>query len=883
MKKYQPVPPTWAIRLLRIICPAKSFEEIEGDLTEEFYRDLRRFGPKRARREFAWNVVRYARPAIVSRNKYSFHLNTLAMFSNYFKIAWRTVTKNLAYSMINVFGLAFGICACLIIYLVVSYEFSFDRFFPDEDRIFRLEITAKSNDKEARCICVPPPTPFTMRQEVSGIETVAGYFQYDPKISVPDGANPPKHFERQTSSLIIAGPEYFDIFQYRWLAGNPRVIKDPFKVVLSESRAHAYFGSVPAHQMIGKEIIYNDSLQVTVAGVVQDWKENTDFRVTEILSMSTVEGSFLKQVIPMDNWQWYMHSSQAFVKLKKGVSRLQTSDLMTASFRKHIPEDKNAPQRVELMPLPSIHFHNNDHEESKLLTTLYALIGLAGFILILAVINFVNLSTAQSLKRVREIGIRKTLGSYRINIVFQFLVETLVLTAFASTVAILAVKPALSFLGHYIPGGASFDISSPGLWVFILSLTFLTTLLAGFYPAQMASAYRPAISLKGTAGHRGSNKWYLRKGLIVFQFAISLFFIVATLVMRDQIRFMQTKDRGFSTHAIATFRTNWNDRTSRTKMLANELKSIPEIVGVALQSVPPMGFAKMTNMFKYKGDTMVETEVSVKAGNSDFITLYGFRFLAGRNIANGDSLRELVINDYYRKVLGFKNAEAALGSLLYFNDKPYPIVGVVEDFHEQSFHEAIGPAVVGHWNEFEHSVAVKFPEEVVASGRAPEIMAQVEKRFKALFPDEPFNYHFVEEEIQWMHEAEQKTESLMNLSMMITIFISCLGIFGLSMYTAEMRTKEIGVRKVLGASVFNIVISLTNEFIVLIAVGICVATPIAWYFMKDWLSKFAYRIDLSIVEFLAAGAIALSVALITMSFHAIKSARANPVESLRTE
>jgi len=208
---------------------------------------------------------------------------------------------------------------------------------------------------------------------------------------------------------------------------------------------------------------------------------------------------------------------------------------------------------------------------------------------------------------------------------------------------------------------------------------------------------------------------------------------------------------------------------------------------------------------------------------------------------------------------------------------------VVQDFHEQSFHEAIGPAVVGHWTELEHSIAVKLPEEVMANNKASEMMAQVEKRFKTLFPDEPFSYHFVEEEIQWMHEAEQKTESLMNLSMVITIFISCLGIFGLSMYTAEMRTKEIGVRKVLGASVMNVVASLTKEFIVLIAVGICLAIPIAWYLMSDWLSKFAYRIDLSVGEFFGAGTIALSVALLTMSFHAIKSARANPIESLRTE
>jgi len=882
MKNCDPAPPLWAAKLLRLICPVRMHEEIEGDLTQEFYRDLRRFGAKRARREFVWNVVRYARPAIILRNQYSLPLNVIIMISNYFKIAWRHITKNMAYSVINVFGLAFGICACVVIYLVTSYEFSFDRFFPDEDRIFRIQVKNTPQDNSWGHIGVAAPMPAAIGEEISGVEVVVGYQQFDPKIAIPNGNDAPKQFDRQSASLIIAGPEYFDIFPYTWIAGDAALLKEPFKVVLSESRVLAYFGSVSPGNVIGKEIIYDDSLHVTVAGIVRDRKENTDFRVTEIISSSTIQNSFLKQVISMDNWHRFQHAYQCFVKLKKGISASQAASLMTAMTRKHTGEDSNGTQIV-LMPLRSIHFNNNDEGESKLLSTLYALIALAGFILILAVINFVNLSTAQSLRRIKEIGIRKTLGSFRINIILQFLTETLVLTAFASALALLAVKPALYLFEDFIPAGVTFDIANPSLWIFVVSLTVLTALLAGLYPSRVAAAYRPAISLKGISTQPRNSKWYFRKGLIAFQFAISLFFIVATLVMRDQIHFMNTKDRGFSTNAVVVFRASWNDKTLRMKTLANEIKAIPGVAAVALQSVPPMGFAKMVNSILFKSDTLIDTGVSIKAGNADFINLYGFRFLAGRNIAESDSLKELVINDYYRKVLGFKTAHEALGALLYCNGKPYPVVGVVEDFHEQSFHEAIGPAVVGNWNEFEHGMAVKLSDDVIRTNQTSAVMAQVEKRFKALFPDEPFGYHFIEDEIQWMHDGEKKTESLANLSMIITIFISCLGIFGLSMYTAEMRTKEIGIRKVLGASVASIVAALTNEFTVLILVGIGIATPVAWYFMNGWLSRFAYKTDLSVAVFLASGGIALSIGLLTMSFHAIRSAQANPVKSLRTE
>jgi len=879
-------PPRLANQLLEWYCRNVSAEDMYGDLEELFNTNMQTMPLWKARlvhwRHVFSLIFSYAVRSRKRKSVYHPYSHTpisLAMILNYFKIAWRTITRNPVYSTINVLGLAFGICTCLIIYLVSSHEFSFDRFHADGDQIFRLEVQSGTANEKQLCICTPPPTAAAIREEITGIESVAGFIHYDPKISIPDGGKQAKNFDRQTASVVLAGPEYFDVFSYTWLAGSPALLKEPFKVVLSESRARTYFGSLSLDEIVGREIIYDDSLHVSVAAIVKDWTQNTDFHVTEWISLPTIEATFLKQNIAMDDWHWLRHSSQTFVKLKSGVSRTQTAVFLTAMIRKHTGDNKTPGIEFLLQPLATIHFNNNDHEPSTLLRNLYALIGLASFILIIAAINFVNLSTAQSLRRAREIGIRKTLGGFRKNIIVQFLVETFVVTLFAAALALFVTKPALILLDGFIPHGVSFDILSPTVWIFILSIVLLTSLLAGFYPAKVISAHLPAINLKGPGAHRGSNNWYLRKGLIVFQFTISLFFIISTLVMSQQLRFIRTKDRGFATDAVVIFRTSWNDKTPRTKILVNEIKRLPGITGVALQSIPPMGFAKMMNTLSYRGDSLVETGVSIKAGNADFIPLYRIRLLAGRNIADSDSLKELVINDHYRKILGIKRVEEALGQFLYFMDKPYPIVGVVEDFHEQSFHEVIGPVVIGNWNELEHSIAIK----LAVGANTQDVLSHVEKEFKTFFPDEPFSYHFIEEEIQRMHDAEQKTESLMNLAMIITIFISCIGIFGLSMFQAEVRTKEIGVRKVLGASVANITSTLTREFVVLILLAIAVASPIAWYYMSDWLSRFSYRVDLSIGVFFGAGAIAVILGLVTLSYHTIKAALANPVKSLRTE
>ncbi|HEY5745844.1 MAG TPA: ABC transporter permease [Chryseolinea sp.] len=892
--KRQPTirPPRLAEQLFDWYCKSASVEDIHGDMEELFQADLKRLSIRRAKLNYWIQVISLVASYAVRKRKrksyahsISYNTNHQAMIGSYFKIAWRTIGKNKVYSVINVLGLALGICACLILYTVTSHELTFDKFHVDGDRIVRIGVEQGKGENKHLCACVPAPAATAIREEISaGIETVTGYHQYRPKVNIPEGGHSPKKIDRNLSNAIIAEPSYFDVFTYDWLAGNPGALNEPFKTVLTERQAHNYFGSLPWDEIVGKEVIYDDSLRTTVVGIVKDWKDNTDFPFTDFISFNTIKSSFLKNDIHLDNWHDWRHSSIAFIKLNKGTSAASLQTQLSQLFRKYLGAEADSTLQITAMtqPLADLHIEGDFDHHENLFPTLVALTTLALFILVIAVINFINLSTAQSIRRVKEIGIRKVLGSFRQSLILQFLVETFVLTFLAVCLATLTVNPVLSSFAAYLPSPVTFNFG-PASLLFLLFVTLGTSLLAGFYPAHVLSANSPAVSLKGTGAHKGSEKWFFRKGLIVFQFASSLFFIIAVLVMGRQIEFIRNKDRGFSTASIITFRTNWGDKSNNLRVLAEKIRSISGVERVAVQTVAPMGFIKLMSPFVYKGDTLIEMPVSMKAGNSDFIPLYQLRLLAGRNIAESDTLKEFVINEYYSKALGFKRPEQAVGELLSFEGKSFAIVGVVEDFHEQSFHEMIGPAVIGNFTQFEHSIGVKLSNASMMNNKTKDIQAKIEKEFKQLYPGEPFEPHLIEDEIGWMHDREQRLSTLMNTAMIITIFISCLGVFGLAMFTAQIKTKEIGIRKVMGATLANIVVIFCRDIMILILIAIAITSPIAWYFMNNWLLEFAYRIELTVWIFVLAGLAALCLGLATVSFHAVRAGMADPVKSLRTE
>ncbi len=822
------------------------------------------------------------------------------MLKNYFRIATRILARNKLYTVINVLGLALGVCGCIVIWLVGSYEMSFDRFHPDGDRIYRVVRGGKPG--EGKDPNVIPPMPAAMRGSIPGLESITTYFTYNEsrEVKVPVRGKTAAVFqprlpgETWQNGVIIADTDWFKVFSYQWLAGNPAAaLSEPNQVVLTESAAKLYFGNVPPAEAMGRELIYEDSLHVHVSGVVRDWTENSDLAYTDILSFPTIGAGFLKERRHMDDWvnhqgmgRWYWPF--AYVKLKKGVRLAQVEAQMGRIAKEHQLGNAKFPWLQVLQPLGDVHFNNdfNDNRRKAHLPTLYGLAGIALFILILAAVNFVNLATAQSLQRAKEIGVRKVLGSGRKGLVFQFLTETGVLTTLAMVIAVLLVWPVMRFFREYIPGGVRFNPFTPVNLFFLIGTMVVVTVLAGFYPAHVLAGYQPVQTLKGSGSVKGGEKWWLRRSLIVFQFTISLVFIIVTLVIGNQIRFMLNTDYGFRGDAIVTVQGQGNimdTTTSELKLLEQRFSELPGIAQIVREGNPPIGWGTFTTGFRYKGKQVVDIVASLDPADERFIPFYDMRVVAGRNIHHSDSLTECVINETAAKQLGFNDPAAAVGQMLYRDQKGLPIVGVVADFHNVSFHETIGPLVIGHHPAWERDLGIKLASAGKGAENVKATLDAMEKIYKEIYPGAHFPYVFMDESIRDLYETEQKTASLVRVAMGLAMFISCMGLFGLSLFTAERRGKEIGIRKVLGATAADIALMLNRQFIRLVLLALVIASPVAWILAHRWLQDFAYRVPVEWWVFVLAGFGAIGLAVVTVGYQSMRAALTNPIKSLRSE
>jgi putative ABC transport system permease protein len=818
------------------------------------------------------------------------------MLHNYLKIAWRNITRHRGYTLINTLGLALGISACLIIFLISSYELSYDKFHPDKERIYRVvgdfQDNGFSHHKMGFVLC---PLPTALRNEISGFETVSSFFNYYAKVSIPDGGKT-RRFEipkmgEQVSDIIVADPQYFDIFKYQWLAGSAVTsLNEPFKVVLSEAESKKYFGSLAPDEAIGRRVVYNDSLVVVVTGIVKDWNKNTDLGFKDFISFSTIQQSFIKNDFDMTAWGMWEFNAQGYVKLAKGISPEQLEKQFPAFVKKHIlmGPDNKAKAILSLQPLSDVHY-NEDYADAYSrktnLPTLYGLMCVALFILIIAVINFVNLSTAQSIKRSKEIGIRKVLGSNRGNIVFQFLCETFIITLLAVFLSLLISRPLLSLLHELIPGGVKLNPASFSTLVFLAAISIITTLLAGLYPAKVLSSCLPALNLKGRGMEKLNRKSYLHKGLIIFQFSFSLIFIIGTIIVTRQIHFILNKDLGFTKDAIITLRTSYNYPPGRKTVLAEKIRQMADVQIVSTHMETPAAKGHPGTFIKNMGTDENKVNASFDMCDGNYVPLFGLKIKAGRNVVASDSIREFLVNETCARDLGYNRPEDAIGKQVQIgmNDGYGPIVGVVGDFHSKSLHEAITPFFISSFDRAERDISIKLSTSGKGAGDFRTSLASINKLWKEIYPNEKFEYRFFDQTIANLYSKEQKTSRLMNLAMTIAIFISCMGLLGLVTFTAEQRTKEIGIRKVLGANIAGIVALLTRDFLWLVIISIIIASPVAYYFMRVWLQDFAYRTPISWWIFLLAGFAAIVIAMLTVSFQAFKAAIANPVDSLRSE
>lgn len=589
------------------------------------------------------------------------------MIKNYFKIALRSFKRHKLFTFINIIGLSIGICAALVIYLIVNYDFTFDKFHKDGDCIYRVVTNYSFSGEPGYNGGVTGPLPDAVKNEVTGLEGTAPFFSlYEITTTIPNGTKAPVRFKKE-ENIVLADKRYFTMFQYKWLAGSANTsLNGPYQLVLSSDQAKRYFPSLSYEQMLGKTVIFEDTLKTTVTGIVQKFEKNTDFKFQDFISYSTINSAHaLKDQVQPADWGGTTSSSQFFVKLLSKTTPIAIEKQLNAILKKHTPqtpENKGNTQDFHLQKLSEVHFNekygNFDMNSVANKTTLYGLLVIAAFILVLGCINFINLSTAQASQRAKEIGIRKTMGSSRFQLVGQFLSETFLITLLAVIISVALVPVVLKVFADFISKDIKLDLmGQPAMIVFIILLTITVSLIAGFYPALVLSNYKPVLVLKNQAysGTHKTRNALLRKSLTVTQFIIAQFFIMATILVSKQIYYVLHKDLGFKKDAILSIATPYkNNSDSKRQVFMDKLRAIPQIQQISLGGQPPSSGGSNSTEVSYKdGKKEIKTDLQLKFGDENYLNVYKIKLLAGRGLRVGDTTKQMIINNTYAKILGF--------------------------------------------------------------------------------------------------------------------------------------------------------------------------------------------------------------------------------------
>jgi len=809
------------------------------------------------------------------------------MFKNYFKTAVRTFSKNKVTTFINVLGLSIGISAALIIFMVIQYDFSFDKYEPGKENIYRIVTDGDGWKNEG----VPMPL-YQNIHSISGIQSTSAILQFNDnnaKVSIPDGNNKTARIFKKQEGIVFTDDAYFSIFPHQWIAGNEKTaLRNPYEVILTESYAKRYFPDIAPKKLIGKTVAFSDTTLTTITGIVQDLKANSDFEYKIFISLPTIAAADLKRSYSWDEWGNTNSAFQTIIKLNPKVQPAQINKQIAIIFKEHRKDAGDDKTIHRLQPLGDVHT-NTDFNAPVDISTVRNLILLAVFLLLLGAINFINLSTAQATQRAKEIGIRKTLGSKKSQLVVQFLCETFLLTLFTAVVSVAITPLLLNAFTGFIPKGLHFSYlyGQPMVWFFFLLLILFVTVVAGLYPAFILTKFQPVAVLKNnivTNTGVSRNAW-MRKTLIVFQFIIAQVFIIGVIVVDKQIHYSLEKDMGFRKEAIINFYLPFNRRSpgsdNKKFVLKDELSKIPEIQRVSLGNQSPAFNGQMSTEVSFKENGKdVKLNVDSRNGDTAFLGVYNIKLVAGRNINASDTASEFLINETLAKQLGFQNPAEAVGHFLSFDNSPKPIVGVMKDFNLASVRSVIHPLIYYAAPKFGYVMHVALQPNPATWSRA---INKISSKWKSLYPDIDFDYSFLDKKIEGFYKADEQLSKLLTWASAVAIIISCLGLLGLVIFITNNRIKEIGVRKILGASVTQIITLLSFDFVKLITVAFLIAIPLAWWITHNWLQNFAYHTSLSWWIFLLSGIIMITAALSILCIRAGKAALANPVKSLRSE
>lgn len=824
------------------------------------------------------------------------------MFKNYFKIAFRNALRYKSNSIINITGLAIGLTCVILIALFVSDELSYDRFFKDANQVYRVNINGKMGDGEFFAANTPPPTGKTLVDNFPEIESYTRIYIPGADVIEYKSGNDKKSFNE--SNVYAVDSNFLEVLSYPMQKGDPKTcLTETNSVVVTNSLAKKYFGNVDP---IGKILFYGKERKpLTVTGVLHDM---TDLSASVKFDLLVPVKNF--ENVTRFNWSWVWLQMATYVKLsEKAATNPEIVSHLESQFPAMVKvHAANAFNRIgqpydeflkngnkwdfHLQPLADIHLHSGDIEsvisEQNDIKNLYIFGIIAFFIIVLACVNFVNLATAQASKRSKEIGIRKVLGSYRIQLIKQFLAEAVFYTLISTILAVLLVWLLLPLFNQISGKNLPFQsIFKDGVWLFILCLSILTALLAGIYPALYLTSIKPVNILKGSSGVSKNNNGFIRNGLVVFQFTIAIIMIIATSIVYLQLRYTQNRDLGYDKENLVVLQ-NTEKLEGSEETFRQELESLSEVKSAAISSgmLTKGNFGDFYVPETINTDETIAKDISLQSYLVDeyFISTLDLKLKDGRgfNKQFNDSL-SVVINEAAAKQIGWKNP---IGSMIRYPGgrmESYKVVGVLKDFNLESLHSHIEPFALFSNKSKSYDTGISYITIKLKAKNTKDILEVIQKKWENYQPNVPFKYSFLDDDLNAAYISDQRQASLFGIFSFLTIFIACMGLLGLIAFTAQQKTKEIGIRKVLGASIGEIIRLLAIEFVKVILIALLIASPVAWYFMSKWLQDFVYKIEIPLWVFALSGVLALGIAMLTMGFQALKAAKSNPVNSLRSE
>ncbi len=803
------------------------------------------------------------------------------MFRNYFKTASRSLMRNKNYTIINISGLAAGIAICLVIFVIIQFEMSFDDFHVQKDRIYRV-LTEYHHSDAADIFYgqgVPRPMPAGLKANFPQLEQVTTIYSLndDQVLVLDENGNAIKKFKEQKGVFFLQ-PSFFKIFNFPWLSGNPATaLRDPNSAVVSKEIAEKYFGDWKS--AVGKTIKLNNANVLKITGVLATIPPNTDFQLKIVVALGT---GFTASFSKSSDWGSTSADYGCYVMLRPGESATAFNKQLRAFSKKMEPVDDKDSHIIQ--PLRDVHFDaaTGNFSGKKISPQLIrALWMIAAFILLIACVNFINLSTAQAVNRAREIGVRKVLGSNKTQLQMQFIIETMLIVVLSVLIAIGIAWLVLPAINRIVDMPLSMNIiRQPSIFIFLFIITISVTLLAGFYPSLVLSGFNPINALKSKLSAK-TKGFSLRKGLVVFQFIIAQALIIGTLIIVRQMDYFTTRPIGFDKDAIVNV-PFLNDSVNLSKLdyVKKRLTDINGVQNVSFNSNTPMedDNDNWTTFTFNHAAKQTDFYAIVKFADDQYLATYKLQLAAGRGLRPSDTVKEFLVDETLVAALGLKHPEDILNKDINMWGMTAPVVGVIKKFNARSFRRDLAPVLITSIKAGYDNTSIK-----LASKDMIGTMKSVQKVWDDVFPDFVFEYKFLDEKIESFYKQEKELSELYKIFAAIAIFLSCLGLYGLASFMAVQRIKEVGIRKVLGASAFNIIYLFSREFVILIGIAFVIASPIAWYFMHKWLQDYPYRIEMGWWVFIAGGLSSIIIAMATVSFQALKAAHANPVKTLRAE